>query len=80
MTKLAKFTLTYNESNSRWDLKSDNTDNIVKTFKSKIIATKRGVLQKSVGPEGGSIKIQKMNGKFQEERTYPKSKDPKSKG
>ncbi|MCC9043304.1 DUF2188 domain-containing protein [Myroides sp. M-43] len=30
---------------------------------------------------GGSLKIKKLDGKFQEERTYPKSIDPiKSKG
>ena len=30
---------------------------------------------------GGSLKIHKTDGKFQEERTYPRKKDPKkSKG
>ena len=38
-------------------------------------------IKKAVGSEGGSVKIQKIDGKFQEERTYPGSKDPReSKG
>jgi hypothetical protein len=31
-----------------------------------------------MGSDGGSVKIQKENGRFQEERTYPGSKDPAS--
>lgn len=37
---------------------------------------KGGALEKAIGE--GSVKIQKMDGKFQEERTFPGSKDPKS--
>jgi len=34
-----------------------------------------------LGNQGGSVKIKKLDGKYEEERTYPKSKDPiKSKG
>lgn len=81
MAKLPKFTLEKNERTDRWDLKQDKTDRTVKTFETKGGATKGGVLEKAVGPDGGSVKIQKENGKFQEERTYPGSRDPKeSKG
>jgi len=45
----------------------------VKTF-----ATKGGALERVVGPEGGSVKIQKANRRFQEKRTYPGSHNPKS--
>lgn len=36
------------------------------------------LLEEPAGPaaDGGSVKIQKENGRFQEERTYPGSKDP----
>jgi hypothetical protein len=37
-----------------------------------------GVLEAELGKAGGSVKIQKMNGRFQEERTYPGSADPKT--
>ncbi len=57
---------------------NDATDRTVKVFETKGEATKGGVLEKAVGKEGGSVKIQKENGRFQEERTYPRSRDPKS--
>lgn len=77
-SKLPKFTLTYNEKQGTWPLKNDATNRTVKVFDTKGVATKGGVLKKAVGKEGGSVKIQKENGRFQEERTYPRGKDPKS--
>lgn len=81
MTKLPKFTLSHNLRKETWDLTYDKTDRVIKRFETKEDATAGGVLRKVAGPEGGSVKIKKENNKFQEERTYPKSKDPKkSKG
>jgi len=81
MSKLPKFTLDFNEGKERWDLTNDKTNRTIKTFKTKAEATKGGALEKAVGKDGGSVKIQKEKGKFQEERTYPGSKDPRdSKG
>jgi hypothetical protein len=57
---------------------NDATGRTKATFDTKGEATKGGVLEKAVGPNGGSVKIQKENGRFQEERTYPGSADPKS--
>jgi hypothetical protein len=76
MTKLPKFTLEKNEKKDTWDLRNDKTDRLVKAFDTKADATKGGVLERAVGGNG-SVKIQKENGRFQEERTYPGSKDPK---
>lgn len=78
MTKLPKLTLSHNDKKDRWDLKPDKTDKVLKSFDTKAEATKGGVLANVTGKEGASVKIQKMDGKFQEERTYPGSKDPKS--
>lgn len=75
--KLPKFTLEYNEKKERWELENDKTNKIVKSFETKEEATAGGVLEKAIGKEGGSVKIQKVNGRFQEERTYPQSADPK---
>ena len=81
MAKLPKFTLTHNEKKDRWDLTNDATDRTVKSFENKADALVGGTLEKAVGKDGGSVKIQKVDGKFQEERTYPGSADPKkSKG
>jgi len=43
-------------------------------------ATKAGALERAVGGKG-TVRIHKMTGKFQEERTFPRGEDPrKSKG
>jgi hypothetical protein len=75
---LQKLTLEHNEKKNRWDLSNDKTDKLIKSFDTKADATKGGVLKKVLGSEGGSVKIQKENGRFQEERTYPKKADPTS--
>lgn len=81
MANLPKLTLTYNENKQNWSLVNDNTNKVLKVFKDKETATRGGVLEKTLGENGGSVKIQKMNGKIQEERTYPGKKDPsESKG
>jgi hypothetical protein len=76
--KLRKYTLTFNEKKDRWDLTNDSSNQTVKTFETKVEATTGGVLRTAVGRDGGSIKIQKVNGRFQEERTYPSDKDSHS--
>ncbi len=80
-SNLPKYTLEKNEKKDSWNLTNDKTDRTVKTFDTKAEATKAGALERAVGPSGGSVKIQKESGRFQEERTYPGSRDPKrSKG
>lgn len=76
MANLRKFTLSYNEKKDIWDLKNDKTDRVVKTFETKEYALEGGVIKKVLGIEGGSVKIQKVNRVFQEERTYPRKADP----
>jgi hypothetical protein len=76
MTKLPKYTLSHNAKKERWELKQDKTEKVVKTFENKADATAGGVLKKTIGGTG-SVKIEKENGRYQEERTYPHSADPK---
>ena len=81
MANLPKLTLSYDEQKGDWTLKHDLTSRTVRRFETKEDATRGGVLEKVLAQEGGSAKIQKQNGVYQEERTYPGSKDPrKSKG
>ncbi|MDP9266706.1 MAG: DUF2188 domain-containing protein [Acidobacteriota bacterium] len=81
MTKLPKFTLEYNKRKDKWVLEQDKTGRTVKEFSTKAQATKGGTLERAVGVHGGSVKIQEKNGRYQEERTYPRSRDPRrSKG
>ncbi|WP_377159598.1 DUF2188 domain-containing protein [Roseateles sp. UC29_93] len=76
MTKLTKFTLDYDKRKEDWRLTNDATNRVVKRFDTKEAATKGGVLAKASGA-GASVKIKKMDNQFQEERTYPRSVDPK---
>jgi len=76
MGNLPKFTLTKNDQKDRWDLEQDKTGKVVKSWETKAEATKGGVLERAIGGEG-SVKIQKENGRIQEERTFPRSEDPR---
>ena len=81
MAKLRKYTLTHDEKKDDWALTNDTTDRTLRRFDTKEEATAGGVLRNVLGSAGGSVKIQKQDGDFQEERTYPSSADPhKSKG
>jgi hypothetical protein len=80
MAKLARYTLSQDAKTKRWVLTNDSTGQKVKSFASKAGATKGGVLERAVG-KSGSVKIKKRNGRVQEERTYPRRRDPRrSKG
>jgi hypothetical protein len=79
MARLPKFSLSHNEQRNKWELKREGTGEVIKRFKTKAAATKGGVLEKAVG-KMGSVKIKKRNGKIQEERTYPRSMDPRGRG
>lgn len=77
MAKLPNFTLEKNEQKDRWDLKNDDTKRTIDSFDTKAEATEGGVLKKAVGQAGGTVMIQKENGRYQEERTFPRKLDPK---
>lgn len=76
MAKLPKFTAAKRDD-GKWALTKDGSDRATKLFDRKADLTKGGALSDAVGKAGGSVKIQKVDGKFQEERTYPRSADPK---
>lgn len=81
MPNLPRFTLDYDEKKEDWALTKDSTNRVVRRFDTKLDATKGGVLEKAVGPDGGSVRIHKQHSGIQEERTYPRSRDPrKSRG
>lgn len=81
MTKLPKYTLSHSDGRDRWELRQDKTHQLVKSFDTKADATAGGALSRALGTQGGSVKIEKLSGRYQEERTFPRSADPrKSKG
>lgn len=79
MAKLPRFMVAFNKASKAWEL-TDSGKNVVKKFKTKAEATKGGVLEKAVKGKG-SVRIKKLDGRIQEERTFPRSADPRgSKG
>lgn len=75
--KLKKFTLSHDAKRGDWSLKRDGSDRATARFGTKAAATAGGVLSDAIGTQGGSVKIKKTDGAYQEERTFPRSRDPK---
>jgi hypothetical protein len=76
---LDKFTLHKDRDAEKWRLEKENSDRARRVYDTKDEALKN--LREDVGPGGGSVRIRKVDNTIQEERTYPRSKDPtKSKG
>lgn len=81
MANLPRYTLSKDEKRDDWKLTHDASSRVVQRFETKGDATARGALREAVGGAGGSVRIQKESGRYQEERTFPGSRDPKrSKG
>jgi hypothetical protein len=70
MTSTRRLTLTHNEQTGCWDLKEERSRRLLKAFKSKTEATRKGVLARALGEEGGSVIIRKKGGVFEEERHF----------
>jgi hypothetical protein len=76
MAKLPRYSLSHNDKTKKWELKREGSGEVIKRFKTKADAIKGGVLERAV-KKLGSVRIRKRNGKIQEERTYPRSMDPR---
>ena len=77
MANLRKLTLGYNEQRRRWDLTDDASNRVVKSFATKRVATRKGVFERMFRIRPASVRIETLRGRFQEERTYPSSRDPR---
>jgi hypothetical protein len=63
----------------QWKLEKQGSERSIRNFETKSDAMNFSV--DYMNNHGGSLKIHTQDGRFQEERTYPKSADPrKSKG
>jgi len=81
MPKLRRYTVTKNTNGFGWVLKDDATKRIKHKFRTKANAKKGGAVEKLLGAEGGTVRFEKAHGGFDEERTYPRRRDPElSKG
>lgn len=77
MAKLPKYDLNKRDD-GKWALEPEGGGRAKKLFDRKSDATAGGVLSDALGAGGGSVRIRKENGQYQEERTFPRSQDPKS--
>jgi hypothetical protein len=77
MTKLPKYTLSFDQQKQDWKLQKDGADRATRRFDTKSDATAGGVLAGAIGKDGGSVMIEKRRGGYQEERTFPRDRDPK---
>lgn len=75
---MRRFTLKHDDKKDDWALVNDATGRTQARFDTKAEGTAGGALSAALGAQGGSVKIQKENGRYQEERTFPGSADPKS--
>jgi hypothetical protein len=71
MTRRAKFTLSHSKFLGGWAL-TDQSGRVVGIFNRKTDALAGGRVEKMLGEEGGSVRIHKLDGRFEEERTYPR--------
>lgn len=76
MAKLPKYDLNKRDD-GKWALEPEGGGRARKLFDRKSDATAGGALSSALGANGGSVRIRKENGRYQEERTFPRSKDPK---
>jgi len=77
LAKLRKFTLIKDKVKGDWALSEEGANRARKRFATKTEATKGGALSSALGADGGSVRIRNEDGKIQEERTFPRSRDPK---
>jgi hypothetical protein len=62
-------------SEDDWKLQNDASNRIVKRVDTKEDATARGALKRALGEDGGSVRIEKVRGGYQEDGTFPSNKD-----
>lgn len=66
-----KYTVKFDSSKNKWILKHEFSEKVLRTFDTKEDATRAGVLPKTIGRQGGSVRILRSNGTFEEERVFP---------
>jgi hypothetical protein len=77
MAKLRRFTLSKDAAKGDWVLREQDASRARRRFATKSAALSGGAIESALGVVGGSVRIKKENGRIQEERTYPRSADPK---
>ena len=76
-SKLRRFMLAKDKERDDWVLREQGASRARKRFATKSDALAAGALAAALGQAGGSVRIRKENGRIQEERTFPRSRDPR---
>ena len=71
-----RFTLKHNKQLGGWAL-IDQTGDIFRIFGTKREAMAPGALAGVIGNDRGTVRIHRQDGQFAEERTFPRSRDPR---
>ncbi len=80
MPDLVKYTISHDAEVGGWMIKRDGAKRALKRFEAKDEAVDHAA-RRFGDHNPASVKIQKMDGTLEEERTYPRAMDPrKSKG
>jgi hypothetical protein len=66
-----KFTLRFDQTKASWVLRHDDSERILRTFKSKEEGSRAGILRKTLGKTGGIVVLRTKTGVFDEERVFP---------
>lgn len=74
---LPRYHLLKDGAKGDWELRKAGADRATRRFETKSEATAGGVLNKAIGKAGGSVRIHLENGRIEEERTFPRGRDPK---
>jgi len=72
---MQNYHITKSKNGTGWDLKKEGGDRATLKAETKVEIVKE--TSTLLQAKGGSVKIHKENGQIQEERTYPRSADPK---
>lgn len=69
----------YLQNNGKdWELRKEGAERASKLFAGSNKKEAIKAAAEFMNGHGGSMKIRKLNGQFEEERTYPRSEDPTS--
>lgn len=78
MTKLPKYEVRYDKNKENWGLFAEGSARAKARTETKAEMVKGGNLPNLLGDKGGSVRIKlKESQTIQEERTFPRSADPK---
>ena len=64
------YTVKLDSSRNTWVLQHAVSGKVLRVFETKEDATRAGVLRKAIGTQGGTVRILRSNGTFEEERVF----------